>query len=776
MKTLKQYISAVLLFLRRVVDWLRMLLSEGGNNIISLLIILLFYFIIWEFPQAIDLLLIFNQIDASSIWHIPLYYALLVILGTIIWIAPSYFDPRVYRHLNIKNFFSIKPFQSEIGKSVKASPIYRSRLHIQKTMPKVLGSLLIIISSTGILNAYEQSYNSIPLWTSAGNYVTGTVVLFLLVLIYPVYKWFRDIFFKIPQNKWIIYLLIFLGLVTLLLLGVLNDQDKDGILKLFISNSVLAFVFLSFTFLFRRIRSDITKNTIYRVVLALVIGALLYYILIAIKPAYSQSLNPLLVILISLIAFYVLAFALKLTGKRYKIPLLTLFIIACFIVGESAAKKDGFDHYAIEAVSVSNPNRPDIDEHIQQWFEQRKEQIINSQQHYPIILVSAEGGGSRAGLWSFLIHSYLQNSSPDYFKDHLFLLTGASGGSVGNSMFYAQASELFRSPAPYSFKAEDNNNGFDYKASALYNENFLSTSVAGLLGRDLLQSIANRFSYDDRGRLLEEEWEQAHLEHISDPKNDPLLAREFLSFYRSDQNGFTPPLLIINTTHVQSGQYYLISPVTFDRQRDFNGLNDLLTAMQQENPNSSVRLSTAMSLNARFPYISPAGRVNNIGQFVDSGYYDNIGGSVSTRVKSRIENYLSSLKNGDTLLKGKIKIIDLVIKYKDEEKTPKPVTQLRAPLSTLLNVRSGHTNEIETRLNDEYVIELDTTRIGLEPIEIKRMIEKQIASTKDSITPVLPLGRFLSKAAIKSIEARLHDDIIAAKLDKLVESMTMQQP
>ncbi len=770
MKTLKQFISVVLVFLRGVVDWLRMLLSEGGNNIISLLIILLFYFIIWEFPQAIDLLLIFNQIDITTIWHIPLYYALLVILGTIIWIAPAYFDPRVYRNLTIKSFFSIKPFQTEIGKSLKGRPIYLSRLHVQKTMPKVLGSLLIIISSTGILNAYEQTYNSIPLLTSAGNYLSFTVVLFLLLLIYPIYKWFLDLFSKIPRNKWILYLLIILGVVTLILLGILNDQDKDGILKLFISNSVLAFVFLSFTFLFRRIRSDITKNTIYRVVLVLVIAVLIYYVLIAIKPAYSQSLNPLLVILISLIAFYVLAFALKLTGKRYKIPLLTLFIIICFVIGEMAAKKDGFDHYAIEPVPATIKDRSGIDEHIQQWFEQRKEQIINSQQHYPIILVSAEGGGSRAGLWSFLVHSYLQNSSPDYFTDHLFLLTGASGGSVGNSMFYARASELFKNPAPYSYLTEEDN-GFLYKASVLYNENFLSSSVAGLLGRDLLQSIANRFSYDDRGRLLEEEWEQAHFKHISHSENDPLLAREFLSFYQSGHNGFSPPLLIINTTHVQSGQYFLISPVSFDITPEFDGLNDFLSEMQAAHPGSSLMLSTAMSLNARFPYISPAGRVNKLGQFVDSGYYDNIGGSVSSRVKSRIKAYLDALEENDSLLRDKIRIIDLVIKYKGEDKSAKPVTQLRAPLSTLLNVRSGHTREIETRLDDEFVIELDTTRIALEPIEIKRLIEKQIASTKDSITPVLPLGRFLSKSAINSIEERLGREPVRSRLEKLVEYM-----
>ncbi len=752
-----------------------MLLSEGGNNIISLLIILLFYFIVWEFPQAIDLLLIFNQIDATTIWHIPLYYALLVILGTIIWIAPAYFDPRVYRNLNLKSFFSVKTLLPESRKSSMQRPLYLKRLHIQKTMPKILGSLLIIISSTGVLNAYEQSYNSIPLWTSARNYLTITVVLFLLVLIYPIYNWFRNIFFKIPQNKWIIYLLIFLGFVTLILLGILNDQDKDGILKLFISNSVLAFVFLSFTFLFKRIRSDMTKTMIYRVVLILVILSLLYYILIAIKPAYSQALNPLLVILISLIAFYIIAFALKLTGKRYKIPLLTLFIIACFIIGEMAAKKDGFDHYAIEPVPASKDNRPDMDSHINQWFEQRKEQILNSQQHYPIILVSAEGGGSRAGLWSFLVHSYLQNSSPTYFKDHLFLLTGASGGSVGNSMFYAQASQLFRSPTDYSFLLGEDAE-FQYKASALYNENFLSSSVAGLLGRDLLQSIANRFSYDDRGRLLEEEWELAHLEHISRKKPDTLLKREFLSFYQAEQNGFSPPLLIINTTHVQSGQYYLISPVTFDNITEFNGLNDFLTKMQAAHPGSSVMLSTAMSLNARFPYISPAGRVNKLGQFVDSGYYDNIGGSVSSRVKSRIMAYLDSRVNQDTLLLEKIRIINLVIKYKGEDKSPKPVTQLRAPLSTLLNVRSGHTREIETRLNSDFIIELDTTRIGLTPIRIKRMIEEQIASSKDSITPVLPLGRFLSKAAIESIEARLEDDSVSSKLDELLELMNTDQP
>ena len=51
------------------------------------------------------------------------------------------------------------------------------------------------------------------------------------------------------------------------------------------------------------------------------------------------------------------------------------------------------------------------------------------------------------------------------------------------------------------------------------------------------------------------------------------------------------------------------------------------------------------------------------------------------------------------------------------------------------------------------------------------MIEEQIASSKDSITPVLPLGRFLSKAAIESIEARLSEESVHSRLEKLVEYM-----
>ena len=64
----------------------------------------------------------------------------------------------------------------------------------------------------------------------------------------------------------------------------------------------------------------------------------------------------------------------------------------------------------------------------------------------PFIIVATAGGGSRAGYWTASVLGYLQDERP-IFKDHLFAISGVSGGSLGAAVFRAALARLpiFRS-------------------------------------------------------------------------------------------------------------------------------------------------------------------------------------------------------------------------------------------------------------------------------------------------------------------------------------------
>ena len=53
-------------FVRAFGIWMKILLAELANNIISVLVVALLYFMLWHFPQTLDLLVVLNQNDATN--------------------------------------------------------------------------------------------------------------------------------------------------------------------------------------------------------------------------------------------------------------------------------------------------------------------------------------------------------------------------------------------------------------------------------------------------------------------------------------------------------------------------------------------------------------------------------------------------------------------------------------------------------------------------------------------------------------------------------------
>ncbi len=762
-----------LLFFQQFSIWLRVFLEELSNNLISLFFILAVYVALWYFPQTTDLLLILNQADAF-LFEVPLYFFLLVVSAFIIWNIPKYFYYYNYKDITFSNLIGFIPnrhykFQ-ERDTSIKYH--YKVKVHMRMVVPRILALILLIVSALSILNAMEmfELENTYTSFLNPTNTLL-TCIVFLLLLSEPIlYGYTKEFFNKIPKTN--VFLIVFgIGLVVFIIsLGTLNTQTEKDLGNLFLSNCALILFFFTLSFNSYDLLKKVPKQVFYGSVLLAGFILLLSFLLLNFVPEWASKINPLSILILSLVSLFMISFVLILIGKKHKLPLLTITIILCLLSSRFFSGKS--DHYQL-VLEKTNMVRPAMEDYIYHWIADRVEQIENSERIFPVLLISSEGGGSRAGLWSFLIHSYLyEKSNGKYFNENVLSFTGASGGSVGNAMFFAEAKNAALENRQANFRTVSNDYpALKYKASIIYKENYLSVALLSLLGRDLFKEVTSLFTFKNRGELLEEQWNTAFKKHFSEKAD--ILKQEYLSFYTQVvnkkgkiQGKQTLPLLMINTTHTQTGAYNVISPVKYTHLRPLTGMNDFIENVQNSYPKKSIRLLTAMRINAAFPYITPVGEVKKQSdksysdQYADAGYYDNMGGGVSKGIE---EIFNKVIKDSFPDLQTKVKIKHLVISNNENRKIKKTQTQFAAPLTTLQNVRYGHTKEVAKKLGSTYIIKLKPTAI---PLSTNISKPENIKNEVLMIKPVLPLGRYLSTVAIRSMEARLEE--VKLELDSIL--------
>ncbi|PKV52010.1 hypothetical protein ATE84_4111 [Aquimarina sp. MAR_2010_214] len=761
----------LLLFFQQFSIWFKILLNELSNNLISLFFILALYFALWHFPQTIDLLLILNQADAF-LFEVPLYFFLLMVSAFLIWNIPKYFYYYNYKDISFSNLIGFIPNQhykfQDRNKSVRYH--YQVRVHMRKVLPRILALLLLIISALSILNAMKL-FELDNIYT---NFLEPTntliyCIFFLFLLLEPtIYSHMQEFINKIPKTNAFIVLLSVGLIIFIISLGTLNTQTEKDLGNLFLSNSALALFFFTLSFNSYRFLKEFPQKLFYGVVLFSGFILLFSFLALNFIPEWASRINPLSILILSLLSLFMISFVLILSGKKLKLPLFSIVVVLCLF--SSRLFSESSDHYQL-TIKPSGVDRPVMEHYMYQWIKDRVDIIEKREGKFPVFLVSSEGGGSRAGLWSFLVHSYLyEKSNGNYFEENLLSLTGASGGSVGNAMFFAEAQLAMSGNKKANFKTKPTNGypALKYKASAVYKENYLSVSLLSLLGRDLFKETTSLFRFKNRGKLLEEQWSDTYKKYFSRKSDEDILQKEFLSFYNNITNSkvrITPPLLFINTTHTQTGNYNVISPVKYTHLRPLTGMRDFIENLQKNYPDSSIGLSTAMRINAGFPYITPVGEVKKSSasdkqysdQYADAGYYDNVGGIVSKGVEEVFRNVLH---DSFPELQDKINIKHIIVANSEERKIIKTQTQFEAPLTTLQNVRYGHTQEIIKKLGSKYIIKLKPTMIPLSSSESENIEEVLM------IKPVLPLGRYLSTVAVRSMEARLNK--VKPQLDSIL--------
>lgn len=291
----------------------------------------------------------------------------------------------------------------------------------------------------------------------------------------------------------------------------------------------------------------------------------------------------------------------------------------------------------------------------------------------PLLFVATSGGATRAAYWtSTVLDCVLETSGTPECDDRvegddfrrsntLFALSGISGGSVGFATYAARLVE--------KAKKETNDAWIDERLD----RDFLSPTIAWGLFIEGPQTLLKFRHPVDRAEVLERSWQRAWKEGG---------VRGDLSVFQLWRKHHVVPLLLLNGTSVEDGCRFngsvldaSIETIRAEQRRihdcrstgafdDVPPGIDAPTVLEEVSPKSAlaatrdlsdflcdqkldVRLSTAAILSARFPYVSPSGRLQwqcepaegearKTTFVVDGGYLETSGSSPIVELSSKL--------------------------------------------------------------------------------------------------------------------------------------------
>lgn len=204
----------------------------------------------------------------------------------------------------------------------------------------------------------------------------------------------------------------------------------------------------------------------------------------------------------------------------------------------------------------------------------------------PLYLVSAEGGGIRAAYWTAMALENIARGEGKDFGEHLMLLSGVSGGSLGIATFVAGL-EVLGATDEQRLRL----------TTAFLGSDFLSPLISGLFFLDVPRLVfgfawptARRDQVFER--FLYDRWKYLS---GSDFFARPLRRLCFRQLKRA-------PHLFFNATDATTGSPVVLSNSNFAAEGAFRGL--FRNSLDQ----TSLRWITvaqAVSISARFPFLSP---------------------------------------------------------------------------------------------------------------------------------------------------------------------------
>ncbi|HMJ71182.1 MAG TPA: patatin-like phospholipase family protein [Cyclobacteriaceae bacterium] len=434
-----------------------------------------------------------------------------------------------------------------------------------------------------------------------------------------------------------------------------------------------------------------SEQNLFKWMFIIAIGGILLYTIVPFFPGIANVMGPLAIVTLSFGALIVLSNVVTILSIHIRINVFVVLLIWAIVVGNI------FNPYDVATVKLDKDRkviqRPDMQTYVQRWLRKRKDMIAASKE-FPVYLVIADGGASRSGYWVSSVLSAIQEQTDSIdhnntFAEHLLVLAGASGGSVGNATFY-------------SLLKNDLSGDVTYLESSrkFLREDFLSPVLSRWFSSDLLQHITPWFP-DDRAAVL-----ASAMESFGEGPLEDVFSKRFSEAI--DTTGCLP-ILFINTTNVQEGEPAVVSSVDITSISERIDVLKLIASTDTLRPD--INFSTGVVMGARFPYVSPAGNIGNK-SFVDGGYFDNTGAGILhemmqdlTRRMDKDSVYITGNKEIDTVLLGKLKfqliyLSNSSLGSKESGVMHPLVNDVAAPIITVLGTYGSQTHVNNTRLKN----------------------------------------------------------------------------
>lgn len=727
-------------FLLKISDYTNIVVQLLWTFRIIVISLSLLYLALWQSDQGQDLLINLN----SNHLGVAIFLVCITVTAALHWHLPKFLSPQttLIPPATMRGWLQAIFFGNVSFRELSTSGIK----YIQDSdLARGFGVATFLIPAFGILNVMDkyQLTHSHP-----------NVLLFVTILVTGLalnYNWIDNAY---SNRAWrmVFHTVLVLGLVAVAVLGVLNEI-KPNLIWLFIALLVLALMFLIAVSI-RRQLALVAHIRIGPLIMGFSFVFALFFIVSNFLPlrlalAENESIRySTISVFLCGLAFYILFFAalvfwgrittVVVGGRTLRVNVAGIFLALSILFALYADNR--FHDVNMEKANRMNaiPQRPDLRDYFRQWLAHRDSAIMrrDSIKPYPIFVVNAYGGGIRAAAWTSFTINFLDDAvqqeteQKEYFQDHVIAYSGASGGTIGAAVMCAlrKAKSHVKTDSLVSF----------------YRKDFLSPVMIGLIGRDFFASTFG-LTIHDRAVLQERIWEEHMAIHFQNHVYK-------LGIYNIWKEEYDVPLLFANTTQVERGIKGVVAPVSF-RVNDFPSAVSVVDSIYEqerkrcvenndEKPRD-VKLSTSAFFSARFPFISPAGRVNGSNHFLDGGIYENSGAETAAEIVRVLEEVLAGMPE----IKNKVKIVVLSIKNSPPYvpgKAKKNLFELSAPLKAIVENVDGN------------AIHADSVNAVLFKGRYHRLYPSlPTRSDEADLKAILPLGWQLSDNALRRLKKNL---------------------
>ncbi len=435
--------------------------------------------------------------------------------------------------------------------------------------------------------------------------------------------------------------------------------------------------------------------------------------------------GPMAALMIVLTSALITIMGLSWISQRTKVPVLLFLVLLGALFAAQGLQGPGLPEQtdnrqiAPDTAKVEIPSKLDLKNSFADWLDAKKAKLEKKAKQdrptgpYQVYIFAAEGGGIYAASAIALYLSSLQDQC-DEFADHVFAISGVSGGAIGATLFDAMLSGI---PHAGCDTPSTPIGAMTKRAGNILHADHLSPLLAfvlpDIIGKDL--PIASTW---DRAKALEWSFNCA-FETSARPEPSASLCGDrhdghgelmsgFGDYWRA--SNYEAPALVLNTTWVETGYRVAFAPrgfkfetisdgtlmafsEVFDRAR--LSAKDKKTRERPDASWAATGLIQAAVASARFPLIEPPWSPqipDRSWNFVDGGYVDNSGTNTALDLYKVLDPI--AINSGAEL--HLIVLTDKSPELRVEALDGSGFRDIVAPIAALLNVRGQLANRALT--------------------------------------------------------------------------------